>query len=63
VENRRADAKLVAMEQQMSDMQSNSINWHQAIIGKVGDYDKHILEVSTQLQAMEKVFGKVCLHS
>jgi len=33
---------------------------HQAIIGKVGDFDKHILEVSTAVAAMEKVFGKVC---
>jgi hypothetical protein len=55
----KADAKLVAMEQQMNDMQQQFDKLHQAIIGKVGDYDKHILEVSTQLQAMEKVFGKV----
>jgi len=55
----KADAKLTAMEQQMTDMQIQFDKLHQAIIGKVGDYDKHILEVSTQLQAMEKVFGKV----
>ncbi len=55
----KADSKLTAMEQQMSDMQAQFDKLHQAIIGKVGDYDKHILEVSTQLQAMEKVFGKV----
>jgi hypothetical protein len=55
----RADAKIVAMEQQVADMQAQFDKLHQAIIGKVGDYDKHILEVSTQLQAMEKVFGKV----
>jgi len=55
----KADSKLVAMEQQVNDMQAQFDKLHQAIIGKVGDYDKHILEVSTQLQAMEKVFGKV----
>ncbi len=55
----KADSKLTAMEQQMNDMQLQFDKLHQAIIGKVGDYDKHILEVSTQLQAMEKVFGKV----
>lgn len=55
----RADSKLVTMEQQLKDMQSQFDKLHQAIIGKVGDYDKHILDVSTQLQAMEKVFGKV----
>jgi len=55
----KADVKLTAMEQQMNDMQLQFDKLHQAIIGKVGDYDRHILEVSTQLQAMEKVFGKV----
>jgi hypothetical protein len=55
----KADAKLTAMEQQMNDMQLQFDKLHQAIIGKVSDYDKHILEVGTQLQAMEKVFGKV----
>jgi len=55
----RADAKLTTMEQQLNDMQAQFDKLHQAIIGKVGDYDKHILDVSTQLQAMEKVFGKV----
>ncbi len=55
----RADAKLTTMEQQLTDMQAQFDKLHQAIIGKVGDYDKHILDVGTQLQAMEKVFGKV----
>jgi hypothetical protein len=55
----KADAKLLAMDQQLNDMQTQFDKLHQAIIGKVGDYDKHILEVGTQLQAMEKVFGKV----
>lgn len=55
----KADSKLLAMEQQLNDMQAQFDKLHQAIIGKVGDYDKHILEVGTQLQAMEKVFGKV----
>ncbi|MGV8171334.1 MAG: hypothetical protein ACP5OA_01415, partial [Candidatus Woesearchaeota archaeon] len=55
----KADAKLIMMDQQVNDMQTQFDKLHQAIIGKVGDYDKHILEVGTQLQAMEKVFGKV----
>ena len=55
----KADSRLAGMEQQLNDMQQQFDKLHQAIIGKVGDYDKHILDVSTQLQAMEKVFGKV----
>jgi hypothetical protein len=55
----KADAKLAAMEQQLGDMQGQFDKLHTALLGKVNDYDKHILEVGTQLQAMEKVFGKV----
>jgi hypothetical protein len=55
----KADTKLASMDQQLNDMQAQFDKLHQAVIGKVGDYDKHILEVGTQLQAMEKVFGKV----
>jgi len=55
----KADSKLAAMEQQLGDMQGQFDKLHQALLGKVNDYDKHILEVGTQLQAMEKVFGKV----
>ena len=55
----RADSKLISVEQQVIAMQTQLDKLNQAIIGRVGDYDKHILEVSTQLQAMEKVFGKV----
>lgn len=55
----KADTKLISMDQQLNDMRAQFDKLHQAVIGKVGDYDKHILEVGTQLQAMEKVFGKV----
>ena len=30
-----------------------------AVLGKIQDYDKNITDVGVQLQAMEKVFGKV----
>ncbi len=55
----KADVKLASMEQQMTDLQLQFDKLHQAILGKINDYDKHILDVGTQLQAMEKVFSKV----
>ena len=55
----KADIKLSNMEQQMNDLKDQFDKLHQAIIGKIGDYDKHMLDVGAELQAMEKVFSKV----
>jgi hypothetical protein len=55
----KADNKLSNMEQQMNDLKEQFDKLHQAIIGKIGEYDKHMLDVGSELQAMEKVFSKV----
>src|SRR3989338_3448527 len=55
----KADTKLQLMEQKLNDMKEQFDKLHSAIIGKIGDYDKNMLNVSTELQAMEKVFSKV----
>lgn len=55
----KADLKLQVMEQKITDMKDQFDKLHQAIIGKIGDYDKNMLNVATELQAMEKVFSKV----
>lgn len=55
----KAETRLTSMEQQVADMKDQFDKLHQAILGKVNDYDKHMLDVSTELQAMEKVFSKV----
>ncbi len=40
-------------------MQHNYDELHKALVGKIGDYDQNILNVGSQVQAMEKVFSKV----
>ncbi len=55
----KADAKLQVMEQRINDLKDQFDKLHQAIIGKIGEYDKNMLAVSTEMQAMEKVFSKV----
>jgi hypothetical protein len=55
----KADNKIAAMEQQVNDLQAQFDKLHNAIIGKIGDYDKHMLDVGAELSAMEKVFSKV----
>ena len=54
-----SETRLAKMEQQITDMKTNFTELQKAIVGKVGEYDKHILEVGAEIQAMEKVFKNV----
>ena len=53
------ETRVSAMEQQMKDLQKSFDNLHNGVVGKIGEYDKHILDVGAEIQAMEKVFAKV----
>jgi hypothetical protein len=53
------DARIVRIEQQMADLKDSFDKLQQAVVGKVGEYDQHILEVGAEVKAMEKVFSKV----
>jgi hypothetical protein len=55
----KADTKIITIEQQMNDLKDQFDKLHQAIISKINDYDKHIVDVGAELQAMEKTFSKV----
>lgn len=53
------EARIGKMEQQMTDLKDSFDKLQQAVVGKVGEYDQHILEVGAEVKAMEKVFSKV----
>ncbi|MGE0793588.1 MAG: hypothetical protein AB7V77_05420 [Candidatus Woesearchaeota archaeon] len=53
------EVKVAKMEQQFSDLRKNFDDLHAAVVGKLGEYDKHILDVGAEIQSMEKVFAKV----
>jgi hypothetical protein len=55
----KADSKLISMEQQMTELRSQFDKLQQAILGKISDYDKNMMDVGAELQAMEKAFSKV----
>ncbi|MBU0665801.1 MAG: hypothetical protein ABIC91_06390 [Nanoarchaeota archaeon] len=55
----KTETKISNMEQQFQDLKDNFDKLHKAIIGKIGDYDKNILNVGAEVKAMEKVFSKV----
>lgn len=55
----KVETRVTSMEQEMRDLKNNIENLHKAIIAKVGEYDQNILNVGTEIKAMEKVFQKV----
>jgi hypothetical protein len=53
------NARIERLEQSMQDTRGDLDNLHKAIVAKIGDYDKNLMDVGTELKAMEKVFQKV----
>ena len=47
------------LEQNFKNLKDDFDKLHEAILGKVGEYDQHITEVGSEVKAMEKVFSKV----
>ncbi len=55
----KSEAKIFSLEQQFEDLKNDFDKLHQAVIGKIGEYDQNILNVGTEIKVMEKVFQKV----
>ena len=53
------ESKISKIEQRFETLSNEFDKLHQALIGKIGEYDKNILEVGAEIKAMEKVFSKV----
>jgi septation ring formation regulator EzrA len=50
---------ITTMKTQFNDLQSSFDKLHSALLGKIGEYDKHIMDVAAEIKAMEDVFSKV----
>jgi len=55
----KTENRMSQIEQAFQDLKTEFDKVHGAVLGKIGDYDKNILEVGAELKAMEKVFSKV----
>ncbi|MFW6008738.1 MAG: hypothetical protein ACOCP8_05660 [archaeon] len=53
------DERIGSMKSDIDNLKKNFEDLHKAILGKIGDYDKNINDVGSQLKAMEKVFSNV----
>jgi len=52
-------SRMDKVDQNIADMKADLDNLHKAIVSKIGEYDKNLLDVGTEIKAMEKVFQKV----
>lgn len=55
----KVDERMSKLEQGFEDLKGNFDNLHNSLMGKIGEYDKNIVQVGTEIKAMEKVFEKV----
>lgn len=55
----RADSRLATIETSLKNLRNEFNNLHQGVLGRIGDYDKNLLNVGSELKAMETMFSKV----
>jgi DNA-binding transcriptional MerR regulator len=52
-------SRIDKLEQGVLDMRTDLDGLHKAIVARIGEYDKTLMDVGTEIKAMEKVFQKV----
>ena len=55
----RSEQKITELTQRVEDMKERFEKLQTAILGKIGEYDHTMQDVSSDLKAMERVFSKV----
>ena len=55
----KSEDRLAKLEQQLIDLRLSIDSLTKSIMGKITQYDQNILDVGTEVKAMEKVFQKV----
>ena len=55
----KVESRVTEIELKLENLKENFSDLNTAVIGKVNEYDKHILEIGSDIKAMERVFSKV----
>ena len=55
----RMEDELVAVKQEVLRLGQRFANVEKSLLGKVSEYDEHVLNVTTEMKALEKVFEKI----
>lgn len=57
--NKKAESRLAKIEGDVKNLKDNFDSLHKGVLGKITEYDKNLVNVGTEIKAMEKVFSKV----
>lgn len=55
----RTESKITKIEQSIEDMKKQFDTLHKGVLGKIGEYDKNLSTIGSDIKAMEKVFSQV----
>lgn len=55
----KTESRVTKMEQQIVDMKKGFDSLHDALLGKVNEYDQNIVHLGVEIKAMEKVFQNI----
>lgn len=55
----KTETRITQLETVMKSMKDDFDKMHSSVLERVGEYDRHIGEVGTEVKALEKVFQKV----
>ncbi|MFW6024738.1 MAG: hypothetical protein ACOCRX_00190 [Candidatus Woesearchaeota archaeon] len=54
-----AEERLVKLEQKTEDVKNSFQTLEKSVVDKVGEYDDNVMEVGTDIKALEKAFQKI----
>lgn len=57
--NHKTEARLVKIETEINNLKDTFDSLHKGVLGKITEYDQNLVNVGTEIKAMEKVFQKV----
>jgi len=55
----KTDSRIDHLDQSVIDLKNAVDTLHKALVGKIGDYDRNLMDVGTEIKAMERVFQKI----
>lgn len=55
----RTETRITKLEQKVEDLKKTIDALHAGIIGKIGEYDKNLMNIASEIKAMDMVFQKV----
>ncbi|MBI2147759.1 hypothetical protein HYU19_04780 [Candidatus Woesearchaeota archaeon] len=53
------ESRISKMEQSIEDLKHSFDKLHEGVLGRIGDYDKSMVDLGTEIKALEKVFQKI----